>query len=581
MNKILYILAAIFLTLSACRKDVNEMTVDTDVPDPVVYIQTELIGKIVDEAENPIPFANVQVEDEIVNADAEGRFVFTQVEVKKSGTIIQANAAGYFEGITYSNFKADGSSFVEIRMLSKGTPTTMNAANGGDISLPSGMKVAIPANSMVSADNSLYAGTANVYTKWLDPTDENVAGVMPGELTATDEDGNPLALATFGMMVLDLEAADGAPLELANGARADIEMPIPPELESDAPDEIPLWYFDLEEEQWVQYGACIKEGNVYKGEINASGFWNCDVPIPSICLSGNIYNNDSTASAYLKVIVEDLTNNFIYWGYTDINGFFCGSVPMAVPLSITIKDLCDNIVYTAEIGPYSGDALLDDIFLDVFVETYMINISGTVAHCWEDDVPSGYVSVRYPGKLSIYSYVGGSFDINLAMNCVEFPELEIRVFSATQQEQISEEIIHNQIADLDLGELILCEPLQDYFHINVDGEDHWAMPTKWYLEDNVASNHYILEGLSGGGKFTLDMIDYQGVGTYSESVIFTSENNIDWPTYPVLNSVSPDITLEITSDDGEYIEGTFEGTTSDPTGIPLPITADFRIRKEP
>ncbi len=580
MKKYTLIIILPLLVFISCRKDIAEVLVEVNEDPPIVLIESSIRGKVVNETGLAVPFSIVSIENSSTQTDADGFFHLKNIEVKKSGGIIKAQNQAYFDGISHSNFTAEGSSFIEIRMIEKPNAISIDASTAAAFTSNDGLNIEIPSGSLVTSNGTAYTGTANVFPKWLDPTDENLGGIMPGALTAKDENGDPLVLASFGMLALELEAPNGAPLDIKEGRAITVEIPIPDELLNDAPDEIPLWYFDLDEEQWVLSGACNKEGGKYVCTIKKTGYWNCDIQLPAICLSGQFFNSDSTFSAYLKVTVEDLTDNFIYWGYTDSLGYFCGSVPQAALLRITVTDHCDNIVYTDDIGPYSQDFDLGIIYLEETVEEFIINLTGTVQDCAMADA-AGHIAIRYPGKIRIYPFSNGIFDIDMGLKCLEFPLLEITAYNANAAESslLTE---HSTFADLDLGSQVTCEPLDDFFNLTVDGTDeYWTAPTQFYLKPNTTSNWMVLEGLSGAGKFILDLRDYTGVGQYSANVFFNVENDTPLPNFQILTTSSPDINLEITGDDGEYIEGNFTGTALDINSMVHTVDASFRVRKAP
>ncbi|MEO1261663.1 MAG: carboxypeptidase-like regulatory domain-containing protein [Bacteroidota bacterium] len=580
MKKTHLLLLLSLLLFSACRKDVDDLVITTEEDPPIVLIRSSIRGKVIDEDGSPLGNVEVQVGNEMLLSDNDGNFKFEQVEVKKSGTIVKANANGFFSGSTHSYFTADGSSYVEIRLMKKGAPKIVQSNDGGTIITSDGLEITFPPKVITYENGSDYSGPIEVYSRWLDPTDPEVAGVMPGALIATDENGVPLALATYGMAVIELETPGGTKLEVSEGETLDLKMPIPADLQNDAPAEIPLWYFDLEEEEWLLSSKCQKDGSYYIGKITSTGFWNCDVALPAICLSGQVFSSDSSYACYLKVIVEDLTDNFIYWGYTDSVGFFCGAVPQAAPLRIYIKDLCDSIIYTADIGPFSQDFELDDIYLDETVQTFLLNITGSVMHCLSNDVPIGHVAISYPGKISIFPFQGGGYNIDLALKCVQFPNLNITAYSRSQPNSTIT-VNHNDTTDLDMGLLATCEDLDDYFNLTVDGMNYWTAPTRYFLKNNTTSDWMVLEGLSGGGKFILDLRDYQGVGTYNSNVFFQTQNDFSGQFYPLLNTASPDINLEITEDNGTFIIGNFSGTAPNGSGGTYDLIGDFKIKKAP
>ena len=312
-NTFLLFLISLFV-FSSCRKDLDEYNITSDQEEPVVFIKTSIRGKVVDESGAGLANVSVNVENEWLQSDVNGNFLFKKVGVKKSGNIVSANASGYFTGVSHAIFSAEGTSYVEIKMLERGTPQLMQSNSGANFTTEDNLNVRIPAGGVTFLNGSSYVGPVNIYTRWIDPTDDDLGAIMPGALRATDDEGNPLALASYGMVALDLETENGSPLKLA--ANAEIEVPIPEPLLDDAPDEIPTWFFDLEEGEWLEDGSGKKENKSYKFDVSKTGFWNCDIAFPAICLSAQVFNPDSSFASYVKVIVEDLTDNFLYWGYT-------------------------------------------------------------------------------------------------------------------------------------------------------------------------------------------------------------------------------------------------------------------------
>ncbi len=568
------------LSILSCRKEIDSLIIDKEEAPPTVLIESALRGKVVDEGGVPLANVALQIENEIAFTDANGVFHIVKAEVKKSGSLIKATATGFFTASSNINFTADGGSYVQLTMLEKETPELIQSSVGGSFTNSQGVKVTIPANSIVDQNNNAYNGTVNVYTRHLNPLDENLGAIMPGDLNASGENGEALALETYGMVMIELESESGMPLEINDNAKFDLEIPIPAELLDDAPGVIPLWFFNLEEEEWLLTGSCDKVGNSYHCSVPYTGSWNCDVDLPAICLSGQIYNSDSTFAAYVQVIVEDLSNNFIYWGYTDSLGYFCGSVPQGAPLQITIKDLCDNTVYTESIGPYANDFELADIYLDDVINQFMIKVMGSIMHCLSNDVANGHLAVRYPGNISIYPITAGGFAADLTFNCVDFPDLEISAYSNRQRNST---IVNNfnDFADIDLGLQPTCEELPDSFGLTINNLNYWTAPTQWYFEDNSSTNWLVLEGLSAAGKFTLDLKDYSGTGQYTSNVFIRVENEVPFPDLPFINTSSPNVTVDITVDDGEYIEGTIVGNYTDGGGVPITLDGQFRIRKAP
>ncbi len=580
MKKFNIISILCLLAFFSCRKDGFESIVTVEEAPPEILVRNTLRGKVVAENGDPIQNAFVTVRQYSTITDANGNFKFEKIDVPGEGGLVTVDLPNHFKATKFINFSADGSSYSQITVLEKGTLQIFDNRNASTIDVAGGAKINFSPNSLVTSSGVAFNEDVGIYTRYLDPLAENLGEIMPGQLTGIDEDGNEFALATYGMVVFELESEDGQTLDLAEGVTAEMRMPIPPELAGTAPEEIPLWQFDLDEEQWLLKGKCIKEGGYYVGKVTGSGFWNCDVALPAICLSGTILNEDSTFASYVKVVVEDLTDNFIYWGYTDSLGFFCGSVPQAAPLRITIYDHCDNELYTEEIGPFGDDFELPTIYLDEIVNEYLLTISGTIGHCISNDVPNGHVAVRYPGNLRVFPFSGGGFTIPIGLKCTDFPEMEITTYSSSQFLS-SEPFIHNTFDDLTLMQDYMCDTIVDTIHLNVDNIDYWIAPTKWSLKPNTTTDWLILESVVPYGEVKIELRDYTGEGQYDVNAFLNITNESLFPQYPDLRASSPDITVMVTEDNGNFIKGTVTGNAKDPMGTEFPIEINFVVRKAP
>lgn len=568
------------LLFFACRKDnfVNNVTIEE--PPPIVLVVSSFKGKVVDVHGQPVPGARVTVFNQTATTDAKGRFEFLQVESPKGAALVQAEKNGYYAGSTMSGNSADGQQYIQVVLLERAPAQYLQAANGATLYWNGGMRIQIKPNALHRANGALYSGQVAVSARWLDPTDPQLGALMPGALMARDENGNERVLATYGMTFLELKTPAGEDLFAQASEPVEIAMPIPQELAGKAPTEIPLWYFDLEQERWLYNGLCQKSGGNYLCKVTKGGFWNCDVPLEAICLSGTVFQSDSTPALYTKVIVEDLTDNFIYWGYTDRNGFFCGSVPKGALLKITIKDLCDNILYEANIGPFAADTDLGEIYLPQTLQQYLVHISGTLHDCQGMPVTEGQVAVQYPGKTRLFPLTApGVFAFALALNCTDFPEMQITgydlaAFKATPVQ------FHYDDTPLDLGVLVACQDPDDYLRITADGTLYQAAPTQFYRKNNVSTNWMVLEANTTGGTFRIELRQYTGIGQYTANAFLYLIDRPDAPLYPVLQAASPDVVVTVTTDNGQFIEGTLTGTAFDTFQAPHPVSGNFRIKKQ-
>jgi hypothetical protein len=581
MNKLLVPIVGFLLLFFACRKETHEYNTTIKELPPIKLVESSFKGKVLDEAGEPVSGAKVSIYQSLAITDAKGNFSFNKIKAAKGSSLVKVEKAGFFTSAAMSGSVSGAKQFVKVTMLGKGTSQTVTGSLGGTLTNADGSKVIIKPKSirLKNGASTPYEGTVKVFSKWIDPTDAQLGAKMPGALMALDENGKEKVLATFGMMALDLETESGQALELIDDNTADLELPIPADLLDQAEIDVPLWQFDLEQERWLLNGTCHQEGGSYHCSVPSTGYWNCDVPLEAICLSGTVLQSDSTPAYYTKVIVEDLNNNFIYYGYTDINGFFCGSVPKDTPLKITIEGFCGNVLYTQEIGPYSVDFDLGNIYLQSINE-YIIHFTGQLDKCNGQPVTSGQIEVSFPGKTKLFPVdSNGNINFNLKLRCVEFPELQVIGYDLDNL-FVTNPIIVTDDGDINLGPITTCAPSVDYFNFQSSLGNFSFAPTRFYFEPNLP-NELNLEANTIGGFIDCQIKQYTGVGTYNNIVFYIGNYPIN-PVYITAGNDSNSVTVIVTSDDGNYIIGTASGTLYllGDLAQPFDFTGDFKVKKQ-
>lgn len=109
---------------------------------------------------------------------------------------------------------------------------------------------------------------------------------FPGELEGILEDGNITAIESYGFAKIVAEDGNGNSLDFKEGTSAKITFPIDPNQKANAPEDMPLWYFDEIKGTWVEEGlakkVCNGDACIYVGEMNkVRSFWNVDYPVPT------------------------------------------------------------------------------------------------------------------------------------------------------------------------------------------------------------------------------------------------------------------------------------------------------------
>ena len=103
---------------------------------------------------------------------------------------------------------------------------------------------------------------------------------------ANNKDGKRVLLSSYGMMAVELESSAGEKLQIKSGSTATLSLQFLLQLESSAPATIPLWYVDESTGLWKEEGTATKQGNNYIGTVKHFTYWNCDIQVQTVMLTG-------------------------------------------------------------------------------------------------------------------------------------------------------------------------------------------------------------------------------------------------------------------------------------------------------
>lgn len=566
-------------SLVSCRKDSGFYETEVIEKAPQVLIKSSFDGKVVSEDGTAIEGAIVEIGEETTTTDRNGLFHFGEISVPKNGATFRVKGNNdFFDGITKIRSRAGEKSYLKMTLMEKGTPKILSAA-GGEVSFQEGGIIAIEEGSLITNNNDSYTEEVFVYARWIDPTTNNFGAVIPGSLEGQGAEEESIAMSTFGILLLELKGSNGERLRLAEAKTAKITMPISANILSEAPVEGDLAWYDLEQETWVIEGDCKLENGTYEATINNTGIWNCMLAQKAICLSALVLDSENEPAAYMKVVVANTSNNFVYWGYTNEAGYFCGAVPSGEILNIQVEDYCGNVLYSDQIGSFNTDTNLPDLTLNETVEEFVITVSGKLLDCNNVGSVLGQVGVRYPGGHQVFPVNGnGEFSFEMIFVCAEFPKFYLTGYDLTNKQQTAELLYENN-ADFDVGTLQTCNALEDYLNYTLEGNNFSLFPAKYSFLPNTTSNWLVIEAFNIGGNAILNNRSHNGIGDYGANISFSINNTTLTPDYVNVNGVSPNVILTITADDGEFIEGTLEGTVQNSGGLVFNMTGGFRVRK--
>ena len=324
------------IAIVGCKKDTNpdDNNNNNDNNNKGVVMQNVTLNGIVNDISgNPLGGVRVTTGTLIATSGNDGKFSFQQAGVVNNRAVIKFEKTGYFT-LTRSGVKGDDM-FIEAVLFPQGNSsismkTTFEASSAKTLEV-SGMKVALSASSVVKADGSAYTGVVNANMLYLDPNNENFAGMMPGgDLAATRSDNSDVMLISWGMTNVNLTDNAGNPLQLKEGSPAALTFPIPEGMKDSPPATIPLWHFDENKGIWIESGVATLQGSVYVGTATHFSWVNLDEPAKRVTIKGKVVDCNNKPVSYVTVKADQTS------GITNSKGEYTVYVPEYTPVTLKV-----------------------------------------------------------------------------------------------------------------------------------------------------------------------------------------------------------------------------------------------------
>lgn len=411
-NKLLFAFATILMVFAiACRQDSFISETSIDFPEPEIIVSAQIDGLVTDSDGIALEGATVAMNNEITTTDQNGYFKLAGLADSKH-QMIKVHKEGYFDNYEVFRPTTAATDYTRIRLTQKDSPISLDASAGGTVSTTSQAKIEFAPNGFVDQNGNPYSGSVNVYSFYINPTDENLDEIMPGALIGENEEGEETGMESFGMIKVELEGENGEDLQINKNAT--IQLPIPNELLDRAPSTIPLWHFDEAKGIWVEEGQATLENGVYVGEVSHFTYWNCDVPVDVIWLKGNVEFRDDLNPATMMLSITVVNTGETRSGYLNTLGGYGGWVPKNQELKLQlIQPECSQVLLDEQtVGPFSDDANVPAMHVDLTNLTDLVTLSGKVVDCSQNVVDNGYVLVTALDPVTNYLFplkADGSF----------------------------------------------------------------------------------------------------------------------------------------------------------------------------
>lgn len=531
LNQFIPAFLALFV-LVGCDNKEDDMTPagSSANPTPIVEnahvsgqnVSADFLGRITNKSGDPVSGAMVNISGSSTTTNAQGFYSLENVSVDENYAVVKVEANGMFDQYRALKPRTGETNLVDITLIRKLFNGFFNTSAGGEIDVPGGGKVTFPAGGLVTESGQPYSGDVLVASTYLDPSDPGLMSYMPGSLAAVSEEGNAVGMITYGMIGLELYAAGTqAPLQLADGRSAEIEMPLPEGFLSHAPDEIPLWYFDETAAVWQEEGSASLQGNKYVGLVSHFTFWNCDVSVNSIYIEGNVLLHPSeTPLSDISVKIQR-PNGGSATTQLESDGYFGGIVPGDELLTLTVESgECNQVLYSEQIGPFDNDVDLGDIIVDVSFQDFgIIQFEGSAVDCELNPVSGLQVLLSSPFVNStFYTITNESGEWSFSVPClnqgqVYFNAIDIEQFLEAEELVLPYDIGQNTLVDA--GEIDFCdaEEITEYL-IYSDGQNELAFDVVQASIGNCDDLYAFKEGSESTDYFLAE--DFFSIAAFGE-----------------------------------------------------------------
>lgn len=586
---LLPLLAVLFFFFYSCQREIDggsNNNTSQNVNDAIM-VTGGINGILVDENNLPVEGATVTSGTASTTTDRYGAFRFRNISLSKANATVKITRNGYFNA--YRTFPATQGRIhnLRIKLIPKTNSGSFSASTGGTVTITGGGKLQMPANAITDAGGTAYTGTVNVAMAWIDPSGADLPYTLMGDLRGISSAGEERGLSTFGMLGVELSSSTGQPLKIASGKTAELTFPIPASLQSVAPASIDLWHFDEATARWKQEGTAVKSGTNYIATVSHFSFWNCDAPFPLIDLCLSLKDNDNNPLVNVQVRIKRVVNGTYGYGRTDSTGSLCGKVPKDEALVLEVLDLCNNPVYSSNIGPFSTATTLPPITVAI-PATSMLHITGNITNCAGTNVTNGAAAIYVAGgNHYTIPVTNGFFDLSLvrcSSGTVNFTVLGVDYSTLQQSIPVTGS---GTTGIVNLGNIQACgTTAAQYVSLLIDGvpENFVSPPDSMYSYSSSGTPPYANKTninaskiFAGGFNQVLIGINDNTVpGTYPLAYFTLNLNQTQYSFVPPAPNVT--VTTYGAPVSG-FIEGTVSGQISSGTGSPKNLNCTFRVRR--
>jgi len=326
--------------LAACPNPVDPLPVPDEPYGEIVAPKgTSLLVEVQDAQGSPVTGAVVKAQDKEVEVNARGMVLLE--ELTSNSFVLRVDSPGFVPHAREVTLEADASSAVAIRLMPQGPPQRFDTSQASQVR-SGGIKVSLPAGSLRDVEGNPVTGPADMYIAPIDPTTDAIRAA-PGPLVGISAgNGEQVPLESFFMAEINIRQ-NGQPLQLAEGAKATLEFPIPAAIHDRAPvgSSIPAWWFDTQRGAWREEGAGVVTESasepgkrVWTVQVGHFTSWNADKPFErSTCIKVKVLDPKGKPVPSAPIELRGVSLAAYHMAQTGADGSTC----MLAPVNSRVK----------------------------------------------------------------------------------------------------------------------------------------------------------------------------------------------------------------------------------------------------
>ena len=477
----------LMIALFSCREDFEQNIAIPQTFNPellgdyegeVELVNGSVKGIVLDQQDNPITNAQVELNDNQTNTDEYGHFFFTNVPMNAQGTVVNVKVKDFQLGSKLFYPQADATENIEITLNRIESDDELSGLSAGDVTISGGITFTYPENAFLNKDGSLYDGSIFIRSTFTNESDDNFFKIIPGNFQAVDINNELVGLKAAQLLQITILDEDGLPLKINK------ETPVSLILPQDITEGMEAWYYSETEGLYTINTEREDQTINYK---NSTSLLIAEAANTSGQLLTLKAADDTTLLENMEVQVLSNTQEVLFKGFSNDQGQVRFNKSTDETSRLGIVDACGQLVHNEDLVTNNTDMKLDQVSTKV--------VTGEVYTCEVNPSMQNVIRILQGNRMHYFYEDDSEFALTL-QTCAD----GVAIIAALEN---SNDIANAESIDLDdvvsAIDLFTCEDpaINELRIFNLDTNEEYVYPITSTIgsTDQITSfTHYMQEG---------------------------------------------------------------------------------------